>query len=638
MSQITQAPSPGSAGQVSQTPPGPTLTPGQSSPQPQPESLLKVVNRMNQVVRPLLHPTLSGAVNAIEVGGDAAMVYRCNSDWIQMIPGTEPMAAALGTPAGATVYHGFGLGVVVSAAGVALGLPRTYSRAARAEEVGDGRGWALGSLALARDVSLIGGLVIFGGAYRGTAVASALSGVTTGFTAPTLLGRITGAFSTLGLALLTVFYAFAGVVLGLNIYEGEKLKNSLKLDEQNGLQAQLARIEKKLTVDLVKLEAKLKKELGPNYKTALVKEAIAAGAANLHALLEELGITTSDPLGDIYKNILAAELQNRGATESVGQMLALIGFDLRARKLEIKKTDKLSRVLGEDLVKTIKGTMSESTPLSARIANDASALQQGQDLVQRVQKVLSENVSSKMPSIIQTAVGLTAIVLCTIFTAGAGLVVGVVLMAISSLMSLVSDYIGLQKSVASEEKGAIHDKKLLTLSILVNLAIVATIVALHVAGILTLGIAPLVVMIVLSAIWLGYNLYALHVIERKEDAWKKAHPTLEDYLAAVTAGDRGKMLEIPARLPPELRAKVEEAAFSKPGADLRAVIEQTIQQIKDEELQRKESLRQALDPFINSNMQTASSTPQQEKGTIIDAIVDSGEQNTDSETSLDSAS
>lgn len=504
-------------------------------------------------------------------------------------------------------YHSFGLGTALNTILGVVNVKQDLDQIALSEKIGDRYGTLKGRIALAKDTIYASTGVVFG-IFRPLAILSTVKEISySGFQAPTLLGRVTYGFVFTGILFYVAFFLLSAAMQSLGIWKTNQFKQ--KFGKINDVQEQLAFLQKKLFVNPQKVLQKLQKKyanlfgknIEENVKSILLKEGLHAGRESLKQVLCELHI--SSPCDEKVENILQTILSVKD--EEVSSQLIHLGLQLCIQKTARKKYAKLQRVLGgkplEELYKTA------FSPLVDCIKNkEANALSQGQEIIAKVQKTITSNLRMQRALFGFSIFGVLTMGTAIVLTSGMGLIIASIAMVIFNVLSIVVDGYFFKLSCQGEAP-VFYDKKVLIISSVLCLLSFASIVVLSTMGIVSMGLIPIGIMLILSLLWMGQNIISWRAINRieKENAIK--YPTLSELIEAVNLQQHLEILDqMVANLPEELQQKMKSELQKMSHKKIKKTPLQKIKQAalsvmkKTETIkkERLEILRDALQPYL----------------------------------------
>lgn len=531
-------------------------------------------------------------------------------------PFLKEITQELSAPNTAVAYHAMGTTTAFHALYATTMLVDNFDQIAFAEKIGDSQGKLLGRLAAFKNISFIGGAAGYAG-YRPLSIATAVTGTATGYTAPTLLGRVAAGFGLFGNIFYAIYYAAVALLSSVQIYFGEKFRNKMNASET--VEAKLQFLKDQLKVDPDKMYRKLldkeakkvhgdlfqnldrekQDEILQTVKAAVINEMIAHGSEIITQIFAESGEKMSqEHCRRLFLNLVQSRFSELQTKEYIPQFmneyLFMEGLQLKMRKLELKKELKLARLTSADCVKMIKeanvaGKIVSIDGAVRPISEDNTA----QKIVDTVVSALNFKRDLNIVGVIACVVGVISMILAIVFSGGIGAVIGAVISLVAVLLMLGLDGYCMKMSLDSEPVGR-NDKKVLLTSTALCLLSAGVVVGLMASGVVSFGILPLVLTLVLAAVWLGHNGYAWYIINQKE----KKHPTIESFLQFLQKEQANeKIAELFDRLPMEvqelLKQQLEKDSGEASAEDWKAAIAK-VQRMKEEHFER---LREELLAF-----------------------------------------
>ncbi|NGX45563.1 MAG: hypothetical protein K940chlam2_00718 [Chlamydiae bacterium] len=531
------------------------------------------------------------AMGAQFVLGDYSSIYRSGSDLVGVfVPHGGVGAVQAGTLVG---YHAYGTASGLNTFMALLSFKADFANLAYSEAIGDSRGALVGRAGIAKDVVFAGSGAAFL-PYRIMSIICSTQGISGGFNSVSLLGRVSTGFAYAGMVFYTAFFALLAFGFGMNIYEGEKLRNKLK--GSGDLASQIETLFKKLDVDPAKIEARFSEE-------ELREGALKVGVETIKALLKEMGV--DEPSEAKLRGAVEKLVESSYGAENGSKELAKRGVEIRAELLAQKKTAKLQRALGSAALTELRAARDSGDDLAGRIRKgDAGAIKMGQALVDKMYAGMNKTRLVFGASVGVCLFGIATMVAIMVLTGGIGAIVALAMMLVFSVAMLGVDGYFLKESYASEE-GAPMDKPLLIGSSVLCLASLGSVLALAVAGVIALGPFSIAVLALLTVLWLGQNGLTWKNLDKKEDRKKLESPTLESYLEALGAGDVDTRLEqmfknLPSELQERITAELKQAEGATESEQracaVKAAIE-GVERLREDEL---EALRGILIPLLIS--------------------------------------
>lgn len=522
-------------------------------------------------------PAISGhSINHGFTVADCTWMQRCLSDLFEAVKSTgastpklESIFRAISTPGASVAYQAFGTPSVTYSWTAILQMLEETKNIAHSERIGDRKGALLAQIARVQDATLAAGGISFAG-YRATAIASAIKKTApSGFHAPTLLGRITYCFVFIGMLFFSVYYLILATLLGVKTVQGAQFKRKLEKAEQDG--DLIAFLRSRLVGELEDPLAKLQKKYGDNAQAIqedLRKEVLSYGSEMLKRDLKTIGETRTDQERRAF-------LEEKLALYSPNQIHSL-GLMIKARKLELKKEAKLVRLTNNACVALVRQALKSRDPADVQAA------------IQAIKTALDANRNMNLAVMGLCLAGAIFMLLGLVFATGVGAIVCAVAMILvcGAMIELDSD--ALHESLTSDEAPRKLDKMLVKVSMALCLASIATVVGLVLAGLIVASPYVLAMTVLLSLIWLAYNLKTLDAIHEKEKRFKAEHPTLETLIEALDNASDEELKQLLSKLPKELQLDLTDRKQAK---------EETLQIMRDiKQLQEAhlEKLRQQL--------------------------------------------
>ncbi|NGX27809.1 MAG: hypothetical protein K940chlam6_01747, partial [Chlamydiae bacterium] len=311
-----------------------------------------------------------------------------------------------------------------------------------------------------------------------------------------LLGRVSYGFAMAGLSFYSLFFAFLSVTFGIQLFEGYKLKN--KLNRAEDFVEKMEILQKKLQVQPDKVYEKLMQKHGSDaaVRKVLIDEAYDAGKENLRKVLKELNI--KDVSDEKLKKVM---LSGTGIDE---EKLMQTGLKMKVQKTQLKKQAKMGRILNSAGVEAMQKLQSETTLAKRVKLGDKTAIANANKLVNVIKEANQKKITEAAVVISVLIFGIVTLTAAMVFTGGTSLLVSDTLMLLFTIvMTLVDGYYLLQSY--REERPAPHDKKMLLLSSVLGLTSLLMMMGLGASGVLSVGVVPLVIALVLTGLWLGQN-------------------------------------------------------------------------------------------------------------------------------------
>jgi len=321
-------------------------------------------------------------------------------------------------------------------------------------------------------------------------------------------------------------------------------------------------------------------------RAALIQEARYAGKENLRKIAKELGISnfSEQQLETAFQKLLERRFEGISKQDMdamVHEQLTLLGFQMKLIKVGMQKSAKMSRLLGKEGLQALK-ELSEDSSLVGRIEKGSfKATQKAQNLIKKIQASASSNLTVNALILAVVLIGMAATVASIILSSAGGVLLTAIISLLVSLSWLIVDGHSLIQSHKSE-RPAPYDKKLLALSSGLGIASTATMVALAVSGVFSMGIIPLVISIGLGALWLAQNAYTWSKMNRNERRFQ------EGLSKALQSGkDLNKYFS--REFHPVIKQELNSQSFSK---------ERVLKRINDWKKRRLELFKRSLEPLF----------------------------------------
>lgn len=486
-------------------------------------------------------------------------------------------------------YHIFGS---ASSLNVVIGLVQlkaAYDLCAFAKAIGDEEGLLQGRLSCIQSTTLFGAGVSFA-AYRPLSI----YGIATNSSPMSLIGRLSYASVQAGMAFYAVFFTMSTAVLGLQVHEGMTFVKGL--DRAGDLTAQVEWLQQKLQVDPKEVHQKLTREHGTDKATdLLIDEAISSGKEGIRSMMKEMGIpkVQEAKLEEIVRDAVKKSCSGwtaEAVQKQMSEKLMLVGLSMRVQKTQLKQSTKMQRILG----RTGFEVLQEVASLKGRVTKtDAKA----QELVDKIRASAVSSITESAIVGAVSAMGIVAMVAAIVFTGGLPLIISSAFMLVFSILMSAIDGYYLYMSY-KEERPADHDKKMVVLSTLVGVASFLTLVALGATGVVSMGIFPIVVAAILSALWVGQNGVTLWVMDRNEKRHQLQNPTLETFLKALQdESQKDKIMEMFGNLPEELKGLIQKALKGHQN-DMEKAALSVARRIEEAKAARLEMFRGVLSPHL----------------------------------------
>ncbi|NGX27805.1 MAG: hypothetical protein K940chlam6_01743, partial [Chlamydiae bacterium] len=117
------------------------------------------------------------------------------------------------------------------------------------------------------------------------------------------------------------------------------------------------------------------------------------------------------------------------------------------------------------------------------------------------------------------------------------------------------------------------------------------------SGVLSVGVVPLVIALVLTGLWLGQNGVTWAVLNRNERRYQDKNPTLETLLKALDAGEK-KRVELMLKNLSEMHRQIIQSEMKQSHGDMKESTRAVIQKIELTKKAHLESLREAITPQL----------------------------------------
>ncbi len=534
--------------------------------------LQKVLFAANGHIPKLGAPALSGhSIGSAFMVSDYTFAYRSIHDLLSSCGVGGWFSAKFGGTDAALVYQATGFASGLGAFVGAVQMQRAFENIAVSSAIADKRGLLLGRVSVLKDAAYIGGALGLTG-FRAIAIFDAIKNIAPSPSSASLAGRATYGIMIVGLVLYTLFFALLGVISGIKIYEGAKLKNKLKGKE---LSEQIAILQRQLKADPEAILAKLQKKLGTDTaRQKLIDLASKTGTDQLRTWLKELNIpeVSDEKLADMVKQVV----------DNQDQLMAF-GLEMMTQSVQVKKLAKMGRILNKEGMEALK-------ELSALTENS-----KGAELVEAIQKGANKKL---VENSILTAIfvfGVITLVAAMVFSGGTALIVASVLMLLFTIMAIGLDGYYLAQSY-KEEQPAQHDKRMLLISSAVAVASALTIAALVASGVVTMGVVPLIAGLIVTLIWLGQNGITLAIMNRNEKLFQEKNPTLEVFIQALKEErDDLRLKRMLENLPAEIKKEINGELNRQMMLAKAIAMTRKVEEAKKKGL---EELRKALAPLL----------------------------------------
>ncbi|NGX39097.1 MAG: hypothetical protein KR126chlam1_00417 [Chlamydiae bacterium] len=566
-------------------------------------------------------PLFSGiSTGSISLASDCYSIIRAAQDlflgWLQQNPTSSLFwlkKALLGKDSELRA-HIWGMGSGINAVIGAAKLKQDLDNIAVADAIEDRRGALLGRVSMMKSGALIGAGLSFV-TFRPLALIAKLKGIeVSGLRSPTLFGRVTYGLLTAGMVFYTLFFFLISAVFGMQAYDGFSFKKELEAAQT--LEEKLSLLQGKCTVDPLKAYESLvnkhmlrlaggddaEKKANAAATEELVEEAFASGKAGLRELIAELGIegVTEEKLQSAFLTILSkgsSGTNEKEILEKVSQELFGLGLQMRVQRIEKKKQAELDRILGKSGKESMATLKSSSNLLERVRKGDQEAIALGKSLAEKVHASASDKMK------INTAVLGVLILGCAVMLASFAVFTGTALMIAStvvlifSILVTVIDACSMIQS-ANEELPASYDKALLAGSTTLAACSFTALLALHLSGVVTMGVIPAVSALVILTLWISQNEVALTVMKRNELRDLEENPSLESFLKFFENEEgKEKVMEIFCNLPEELKELIQSELESH-NNDLKEAALAAKEKVELLRKQHLEHLREELTPLF----------------------------------------
>lgn len=458
-----------------------------------------------------------------------------------------------------------------------------------ANQIGDKRGSLMGKVGLLQEASL-GVTGISGGAFRVLSTVGTIKDVQVG----SLMNRVSDGLVLIGIVFYALFFAFLSAVTGIRAYEGSQFKK--KLRGADGLAEKIEVLQKKSSADAKKVYEKELARFGSEakLKSELIEEGYKAGAENLKKALKELGHEkiSDEKLREMIHSSLEESVggwTSAGIQTRVEESLKQLGLEAKVEKVQRKKEEKMDRILSQSGLKALNKIKNDHNLVSRIQKGDKEAIEKGKKLAKIVKKSNQKKLTESAALIAISIIGILVMGASIVLTGGLGLIVAsAILLVFSGLMTGIDGYF-LYQSYKGELL-AQHDKKLLIVSSILGLSSFLTMAALGLSGVVSMGTVPIIIALVLAAMWIGQNGATFAMMNRNQRRDEEKDPTLEALLKAHEKGNVKRIEKMMKNLS-EARRK-----FLK-GTDVESV-RKAIKKVEEVKKERLESLREAVAPHL----------------------------------------
>lgn len=459
-----------------------------------------------------------------------------------------------------------------------------------AQMIGDRRAVFAGQVGLVESVSQAA-TGVAGAGQRGLTIAQAVEKASSS----SVIGRLSQGFSWVGLIFYSIYFAVLGINFGVKAHESNCFMQ--KLAKKETLLEKVQFLHEKMTVDPVKVRAKLLKKYGSEERVSahLREVAFESAKCNLKQLLADLNITgvSDEQMDQMIQESLQSHARGfslASTDKKIQSYLESRGLAYHLEKTKIKKEAKLSRVLNTKGLQALEGAGNLAALIERLKTNQPDPTAEAKDLID---KVTSSNARVFKEATIISALmffGVAAMIASIVISSGLSLVVlSAILLVFGLTMTAIDGYF-VYKSY-QDEKRAPHDKMMLSISSLFAIGSFATIVALGVSGVISFGIAPIIVAGILMAVWLAQNGISYWVLKRNERLFAEKHPTFEGMLKAVENGQNTRVEKMLQNLTPIQRTLIDNEKNQLATDDLAQVLRNTIAKVEEAKKERLERLR-----------------------------------------------
>ena len=482
-----------------------------------------LLNIFAHVLYPSVKPGVSSkALNTFFVVSDMTFAWRLASDHITLVATNviprlgntvantvaSHVVQVLNAPNAIAVYNVTGDTTAGNLFIGMLGIKQRIEELAIAELLNDSRGKLLGRVGIVKDALLTAGGACFL-ALRPLATASAI----TGASATSLLGRVTAGFGVAGSAVFALFSGVLGAIAALNLHSLYKFEDEF---ENKTLQGQIDFLNKKVSVDREATRSKLIEKTYGNdeaaFKAAMKEHALKTGAETLVRMMKELG-------GEKMSKAQARKILIDLDTQEGGNFLIEAGLDLIVQKKEMKKEQKLGRIVGGANLEKIK-ELKNYRQIPKEMATE---------IVDQVRASVKTNQKINWALIAMSVGSVLALVGGIIFTGGLGALL-ISLIAIAYFVVMVGLDVYCYKQDMAQGMPGPHDKKALLIHAVSGIVTLAVVAALMATSVISFGLVPLIVAIVLTVGWVAFDGYSWMRLNEREKKYMEEHPTLEQFL------------------------------------------------------------------------------------------------------------
>ncbi len=542
---------------------------------------------------------LSGhSIGSVFAVSNYTSLYRGVQDVVMSYPSVPLLQEIFSGTDVSLSYHAFGSATGINMIIGAVQAKQELDALALKDAIEDKRGSLMGRLAVLRSGAYFGAGLSFA-VFRPLAMIDAIkSTAPSGFNAPSLLGRISYGFVFVGMLFFSFYFTLFSAIFGVRTYEGMKFKRKLKgakdLASQVDLLQKKMKADPRLEKEITRIEKSLVfknlvKKLGSEEaaKKELASEAIASGKGAFRDILKELGIkeVSEDKLQEIVQKVIDEE------------GLIRVGIEMREAKIEMRKENKMQRVLDGKGKKALEKLRLNPLLTEQIRAGDTEAIKAGEELIATISKSNQKNINQNVFLVSVLVMGIAAMILGLAFPTGPGLLVAASVMLVFSVIMTGVDGLELLASYRDEQP-AKHDKKMLIFSSVLGLVSLISAVGLGVAGLMPIATFPMIVAIVLSVIWLGQNAVTWAIMNRNERRFHEKNPTIESLLKALENKDVKERIQKMIENLAESDKQAFEVELKKHEGDEKKAALSVIEKVKEEKKEHLEALRKVIMPLI----------------------------------------
>lgn len=486
-------------------------------------------------------------------------------------------------------YHAFGSASSLNAIIGAVQLKKSLEETEIAKIIGDEQGTLLGRISQVKS-----GSVALAGLSFGIFRPFSMYGVISDAGAGSLTARVNYGAVQAGLAAYAVFFTALTGILGVQIHEGKGFVQDL--DSHGTAEEKLAWLQAQLSPDPEAILTELKEEHGlEKAREVLIDEALETAKGHLSSLMKELGIAkvSEEELLGVVKEAVRQSCSGwtqASVEKQMRQKLMMIGLKVKVAKAQMKQSAKMGRVLGQaglDAINEVKSLKGRVTKL------DTSA----ENLVETIRTSAKGQITENALVLSICALGVVAMILAMVFTAGTPLLISSAVMLVFSILMMAVDGYYLYQSYKSERPGS-QDKNMTVFSTIMGVSSMLTLIILGLTGVVTMGVFPMAVAGVMCALWIGQNAVTYWVMDRNEKRYQLKNPTLETFLKALhTNRDQDKIMEMFGNLPEGLKAMLQRA-LKDHKQDMKQAALAVAKKVEAAKERRKERLRESLVPLL----------------------------------------